>query len=58
MKLKVNLRCPDGELYKFVNGVAVVPGMRRLGKPVTITLREFHELRKLRVVGNDALDQS
>lgn len=48
MKLKTNIRCKDGELYKFVNGVAVVPGMRSktTGQPVTITLKEFKELNE------------
>jgi len=60
LKLKTNIRCPDGELYKFINGVAVVPGMRSktTGQPVTITLKEFHELRKLRMDGNGHPDQS
>ena len=34
----------DGELYIFKNGVAKVPGCTFMGKPVTITLKEFKEL--------------
>ena len=33
-----------GEKYTFVGGKALVPGMSRSGKPVTVTLKEFKEL--------------
>ena len=36
----------EGELYKFVGGVAKVPGMRHKGphrRPYVITLKEFKE---------------
>jgi hypothetical protein len=34
----------DGERYLFKNGIAVVPGCRFQGKPMTITIKEFNEL--------------
>lgn len=50
IKLKpIRKRCPDGELYVFINGVAEVPGIRMGNKssffnmkPLTITLKEFN----------------
>jgi hypothetical protein len=49
-KGRINKRCPDGELYKFKKGVAIVPGVRSNGKVVTITFPEFislvREIRK------------
>ena len=48
MKIKlydVRKRCPDGELYTFKKGVAVVPGMRTKTRgAMLITLKEFNEL--------------
>lgn len=47
MKIKagnIQRRCPDGELYKFKNGIAEVPGIRFRRKPMYITLSEFNEL--------------
>jgi len=49
MKIKsasIKKQCPDGELYTFVGGVALVPGFRLFHKPVTITLKEFNEFKK------------
>lgn len=47
MKIKlpeIHKRFPNGELYVFKNGVAVVPGMRTKNvQPYTITMKEFKE---------------
>lgn len=46
LKLKpVELYCRQGEKYRFVGGVAVVPGMRIGGEVVKISMKEFKELR-------------
>lgn len=37
---------PDGELYRFKKGVAVVPGVWMRGKKVLITIGEYLELVK------------
>lgn len=37
-------RCPAGELYKFKNGIAEVPGLYIGGKQATITIFEFARL--------------
>lgn len=58
MKLKlktINKRCPNGELYQFVNGIAVVPGMWISKKPVHITIVEFNEL--CRAIQNNQNDE-
>jgi len=34
----------NNERYIFKNGVAVVPGIKFKGKPMTITLKEFNEM--------------
>lgn len=48
MKLKgfIGLKkCKDGEIYRFKNGIAKVPGLRRKNHgAVRITLKEFNEL--------------
>lgn len=45
MKLKVVKKCPSGDKYVFINGVAAIPGMaHRDRSPYTITLKEFAEL--------------
>ena len=49
MKLKRSVvkKYHEGELYKFIGGVARVPGMWHKGfpyLPYTITLKEFKEL--------------
>lgn len=47
IKLKdIRKQCPDGDIYTFKNGVAIVPGMYQKNprKPYTITLKEFKEL--------------
>ena len=37
-------KCPSGELYRFKNGVATVPGMRFHSRALKITIKEFREL--------------
>lgn len=45
IKLKtISKRCPDGELYKFKNGKAAVPGLWIQGQKVLLSLKEFKEL--------------
>lgn len=36
--------CQCGEVYRFKNGVATVPGMRIYRRGVTITLKEFNSM--------------
>lgn len=45
LRLKTTIR-HEGEVYKFVNGEAIVPGMwhRSTNRPCTITIKEFKEL--------------
>ena len=37
------IECKGGEEYIFKNGIDKVPGVRRKGKPVRITLAEFKQ---------------
>ena len=46
-KFKEIVKWYNGEKYKFVGGVAKVPGMRHRGphrRPYVITIKEFKEL--------------
>ena len=36
----------NGDKYIFIGGKAVVPGIRHLGQPVTVTIKEFNELKE------------
>lgn len=51
MKIKVGFtgikKCTSGEVYKFKNGITVVPGIMIKRKPVVITIKEFNELNQL-----------
>ncbi len=40
--------CPQGEVYRFKNGVAIVPDIRMYGCPVKITLGEFNKLKNIK----------
>lgn len=47
MKLKSTRRCPDGEVYHFINGIAIIPGVwDKKGNPQTVSLKEFNETIK------------
>ena len=46
LKLKTIKKWHDGELYKFVRGVAIIPNTYFCGKPMLITLKEFNEFKK------------
>jgi len=37
-------RCADGDTYRFKKGVAIVPGVWFMKRPLKITLKEFKEL--------------
>lgn len=39
-----NTICNNGELYKFKNGIAIVPGARFNKQPIQITIKEFNSL--------------
>lgn len=39
-------KCNNGDTYRFIGGVAIVPGCRFQGKPMKITLKEFRELNQ------------
>ncbi len=46
MKLKhqVKKTYNGSDVYKFIGGIARVPGCRYKGRPMTITFKEFKEL--------------
>ena len=46
IKLATVKKWHDGEVYKFIRGVAVIPNTYFQGKPATITLKEFMEFKK------------
>ena len=46
LKRKPIIKRHGKDIYKFINGVAVVPGSYFRGRPMTITLKEFNEALK------------
>ena len=46
VKLKPVIKTDGNDVYKFINGVAVVPGVHFKKQPMLITLREFNELKQ------------